>query len=187
MRYLLSFMAVLLFLGCTPKYRVVNSYIPPQNETAPTCLNTCQIKLDACKKSCKAKFDTCKVKAEVAAKENYKKKMVIYQAKLEQYARDMEMVELERSLYYDDFYYSGLGYYGGGFYRPHSLFWASPMPLFVPHRPIRPTIEKEIQNAQMQMCEIDCGCTQSYDNCFISCGGEIKSKKVCIKNCPSDR
>jgi len=185
MKYTFIMITALFFIGCSPKYRAIHEYKAPTSDEGKVCLVECQKKLATCKEICKANFETCKVKAEKAARESYEKKMKEYTIRLEQYASDIEMFELERSLYYDDFF--GYGYYGRGFYRPRHLFWASPMPLFVPKKPVKPSLEKEIQVAEMKMCQIDCGCTKSYDNCFIGCGGEVKTKEVCIENCPSER
>ncbi len=180
-------MSTLFFLGCTPKYKIVTEYVAPQTDMAKACLGKCQKEYGSCKEICKANFDICKVKAKAAAKESYEKKMKEYQIRLEQYVSDMDMYDLERSLYYDDFFLYDRAYYGGGFYYPHRMFWASPMPLFRPQRPHKPSLEAEIQIAQMKMCRIDCGCTKSYDSCFMGCGGVLKRDKVCIKNCPSER
>jgi hypothetical protein len=187
MKYFFIFMSALFFIGCSPKYRSVSQYTMPKSEAGKACLVECQKKQASCKEICKANFEICKVKAEKAAHESYEKKMHEYTIRLEQYASDVEMFELERSLYYDGFYGYGYGYYGRGFYNPRYMFWASPMPLFVPKKPVKPSLAAEIQAAEMKMCRIDCGCTKSYDDCFVGCGGEVKTKQVCIKNCPSER
>jgi hypothetical protein len=181
--------STLFFIGCSPKYRTIHQYKAPTSEAGKTALVECQKQKTTCKEICKANFDTCKVKAEEVAKKSYEKKMKEYAIKLEQYASDVEMFELERSLYYDDFfgYGYGCGYFGSGFYFPHRMFWASPMPLFVPKKPVKPNLEREIQAVQMKMCQIDCGCTKSYDECFTATGGTVSTKKICIENCPSDR
>jgi hypothetical protein len=193
MRYILIIIPVLFFLGCSPKYRSVNEYIPPKTEAGQMALSGCQQKLESCKSSCKANFDSCKVKAEAEARKSFDKKMHEYTIRLEQYASDMDMYELEMDLlYFDGFGYYGGGYgYGGlgyrGFYRPHGMFLMGPSPLFRPVRPRKPNLQAEIQAAQMQMCQIDCGCQKAYDSCFVSSGGELKVNQVCIKNCPSER
>jgi hypothetical protein len=80
------------------------------------------------------------------------------------------------------FGYGGYGYGGG--YHPHSMLMMHPMPLFRPVRPRKPNLNKEMQLAEMQMCQIDCGCTKTYDSCFVGCGGVVKTKRHCIENCP---
>jgi hypothetical protein len=98
----------------------------------------------------------------------------------------MQMYDLEMDLMYFDGFYGGFhpGFYG--FYRPNFLYMSS-FHTFRPQKPRKPTLQAEIEFAQSQTCQIDCGCTKVYDSCFTGCGGEIKVDKVCIENCPSDR
>ena len=193
MKYILIALTMLFFIGCSPKYRAVNEYIAPVSETGKVQLNDCQKTFSTCKEICKANFDICKVKAEKAAHESYDKKMIRYQAMLEQYANDMEMYELELDLMYFDGFGLGYGYGGFGYgygrygYSPFGGMMMGPRPLFRPHKPRKPSLEAEIREAEMSICQIDCGCTKSYDNCFLSVGGKINTKQVCIENCPSER
>jgi hypothetical protein len=187
MKYIFIVLSALFFLGCSPKYKVVNEYVSPKTESGKVCLGECQKQYGNCKEICKANFDICKVKADETAKANYESKMQQYLVLQERYIDDMEMYQLEIDLMYG---FNGFGYgYGYGYngYYPHSIFMMRPMPLFRPVRPRKPSLAQEIQLAEMKMCQIDCGCTKSYDNCFIGCGGEVKTSRHCIENCPSDR
>jgi len=191
MRYIFIVLSSLFFLGCSPKYKVVNEYVAPQTESGVACLSACQKQYGSCKEVCKANFEICKTKALSAAKANYKKKMHQYSVLLERYMDDMEMYQLEIDLmYFDGFVGYGYGYghgYGRYGYYPHSMFMMRPMPLFRPVRPLKPSLEREMQDAQTQMCQIDCGCTTTFDGCFTGCGGTLKTKRICIENCPNDR
>ncbi len=51
-----------------------------------------------------------------------------------------------------------------------------------PYRPIKPTLDAEIKEFQKN-CSRECGCTKSYDSCFVSCGGKLNYEKICVENC----
>ena len=190
MRYIFIIISSLFFLGCSPKYKVVNEYIAPQSEAGIVRLSECQKQYGSCKEVCKANFEICETKANAVAKENFENKMQQYSLALERYMDDMEMYQLEIDLmYFDGFGGYGYGMYGGygrygGFYHPRSMFMMGPMPLFRPVRPRKPNLNSEMKSAQMQMCQIDCGCTKTYDSCFIGSGGVLKTKRICVENCP---
>lgn len=178
MRVLILMIGVLFIVGCGPKYQMVNNYQSPTSEEGKACLIECDKVYASCKEICKANFEICKVKAHETAEAAYEEKIRFYHAKLERYANEMQMYELQRDLYYYDSYY---GYRGYGFYHPYRTFWMEPYPYFRPQKPIKPNLEEEKLKAEMQFCQVDCGCTKSYDNCFQQCGGVITQEKVLIK------
>ncbi len=182
MRTLLLFFALLFLSACAPKYKTVYSYIAPESADAQACVTRCKEQLAACRKVCEANYAICKEKAKKIAQKNYEAKLKRYQAALEQYTRDLERYNLRRDLFfYDDFCYFGrCGYYGpfGG-----RLLWGPP-PVYTLRRPVKPSLQQEILDAELKHCRIDCGCMQSYDTCFEACGGKVVKKEVCIENCP---
>ncbi len=188
MKYIVLIIGMLLFTACSPKYKIVKEYHPPKT-TATTpqtsiCLGTCQTKRQACKSSCKSAFNTCKIKADQIAKERYTKQMQYYTQALERYVNDVNIqMQFSAFDYYSDSFY--LPYARGPFYgHANSLFWYDPMPIYsYGPRPQRPSLKQEIRKAQAEFCDLDCGCTQQFDDCYIGCGGEVTSKKVCIENC----
>ena len=188
MKYIFIAISTLFFIGCSPKYKVVNEYVMPQTESGKSCLSECQKQYGSCKEICKANFEICKTKAHIQAQENFERKMHKYSILLESYLDDMEMYQLEVDLMYFDGFYGGYGRYGySGYYYPRRMFMMHPGSMYRPARPLKPSLTQEIQLAEMQMCQIDCGCTKTYDNCFVGCGGSVKAKQICIENCPSER
>lgn len=187
MKYIFIILISLFFLGCSPKYKIVNAYVAPQTESGKACLVECQKQYGSCKEVCKANFEICQTKAHATAKENYDRKMQRYSILLERYLDDMEMYQLEIDLMYFDGFYGGYGRYGYSGYYPHRMFMMYPMPVYRPARPYKPSLAKEIQLAEAKMCQIDCGCTTTFDDCFVGCGGTVKTDRICIENCPSDR
>lgn len=186
MQYIFIFISTLFFLGCSPKYKTVSEYIVPSSEAGKACLAECQKQYGSCKEICNANFDICKVKAYEVAQQNFDRKMQYYIAQLEQYATQMQMYELERELYYFDGFY-GHGFRYPGYYYPHRMFFGYSFSMIRPLKPIRPTLEHEIRLAEQQMCKIDCGCTKTYNECYVRCGGVIKKTEVCTKNCPDEK
>jgi hypothetical protein len=184
----------MLFLSaCSPKYKIVKEYHPPKISQDATntsiCLGNCEVKRTACKHACESAFQSCQVKAHRIANQRYAQKMQAYTAKLERYVDEVQMNNLNMQFYHFD-------YYGYPFYRPrygygpyggyaNSLFWYDPMPIYhYAPKPIKPSLEQEKLKAEAEFCDLDCGCTQKFDDCYIGCGGEVVSKKVCIENCP---
>ena len=190
MKYILLIASMLFLSACSPKYKVVKEYHPPkisQNATSTSiCLGNCEVKRTACKRTCESAFTSCQVKAHRIANQRYAKKMQAYTAKLENYVDEMQMNNF--NMRFDYFGYPfyrpryGYGPYGG---YANSLFWYDPMPMYrhVP-KPHKPSLEQEKLKAETEFCDLDCACTQKFDDCYIGCGGEIASKKICIENCP---
>ena len=185
MKYLLLFSTLLIFSACTSKYKTLYTYSQPVLQTQKDCIETCAQKRTICRSICKSNFDICRLKAVKIAKKQYQKKLQNYYKALETYANQAQMNNLENELYfYNDFYYPGRGY---GYWGPFGPYWAwNPRPMYTIQKPVKPSLQQEIQRVELQECQIDCKCQTSYDKCFTSCGGKITSKKICIQNCPHE-
>ncbi len=189
MRYLLIFLLI-FFTACSAKYKVVKEYTPPQTEgeADKICISLCQTKQTACQTKCRSEFETCKIEADKIAEKNYEDAVKLYTTQLEAYVNNMSNINI--SYMYDPFFYdpyynhesiflSGYPYHYGPY--PKTIFHQSaPMQ----RKPRKPSLEREKLKSQMKLCNIDCGCKNSYDGCFRGCGGIISHKKICIENCP---
>ena len=51
-----------------------------------------------------------------------------------------------------------------------------------PIKPYKPRLQDEIAHAQ-KLCSLDCKCKDRYNLCYVSCGGTIDTRKICIENC----
>ncbi len=182
MRYIIV-LFFLLLLGCSPKYKSVSEHLLPPTIEGKECVSKCQEEYSSCKKICEANFDICKDRALKVAKERYDQKMQEYVALLEEYSYRLRAYDFERSFFYFDGFW-GYGY--SRFYYPRYMFWIDYPILTIP-RPVKPKLSIEIKRAQKELCDLDCGCSKSYDKCFIECGGTVKESEVCIKNCPDDK
>ena len=191
MKYIILTISLLILSACSPKYKIVKEYHAPKisNSTqTPICLGVCETNRNACKQTCDANFSSCQVKAHRIAQERYNAQMQRYTAQLERYVNEMQLDHFNAYFYHFDYY--GYPYYrsrygnGYGGYG-HSLFWYDPMPFYsYAPKPKKPSLKIEQLKAEEEFCDKECACTQKFDNCYIGCGGEIVSKKVCIENCP---
>jgi len=190
MKYLILVCSLLFLSACSPKYKVVKEYHPPkiaQSSEATICTGLCESKRSACKQKCESAFSSCQVKAHRIAKQRYAAKMQAYTNQLENYVDDMDARNFDMNFSY-------FGYYGYPYYYPryggyaNSLFWYDPMPYYYHtnyrSKPQKPSLAQEKLKAEAEVCDLDCGCTQSFDSCYIGCGGQVVSKKICIENCP---
>ncbi len=184
MKYFFILITVIFISGCSPKYKIATDYIPPTSADAPVCLQSCEAKLKTCQSECQAKFEPCKLKANAHAKKVYNQKMANYVKELENYADVVEDYEFRMEMRY--MRYGLYDYPFGPFYGVYDPFYIDPFPYYGHNtrKPRKPSLEAEELKAQAQMCNIDCGCSLSYDTCYKGCGGKIISKKICIENCP---
>jgi len=190
MKYVILVCSMLFLSACSPKYKVVKEYHPPKilnSSEASICVGVCESTRSACKATCEAAFSSCQVKAHRIAKQRYAVKMQQYTNQLENYVDDMYMGSYDMRFYHFDYY--GYPYYYpryGGY--ANSLFWYDPMPYYhyssYQNKPKKPSLAQEKLKAEAEVCDLDCGCTQRFDNCYIGCGGKVESKKICIENCP---
>ncbi len=188
MRSVILFFIVLFLSACSPKYKVVKEYVAPMDsEALAVAKAVCAQKRESCKAKCQTAFQSCQPKAWKIAQKRYDEKMKLYVKELESYTGALRRAQFERDFYYmsgfyDDFCFaSPYHHYRGCGYRP---FWYDPYPLYIGRPPQKPSLEVERLKAESEMCKLDCGCESLYDECFVAHGGVIKTKKVCIENCP---
>ncbi len=190
MKYLLAFFLI-LFSGCSAKYKVVKEYnLPQDSENSKICIGLCQTKKIDCQTKCKSEFDICKIEANKVAQKNYEDEVKLYTAKLESYVNDMSSINV--NYIYDPFFYDPY-YYNQSIFLSGYPYYYAPYPRAIFHqsapmraKPRKPSLEREQLKAQMKLCNIDCGCNNNYDDCFRGCGGVISHKKICIENCPNE-
>jgi len=181
MKKILLIPILFLFVACVPRYKIVKEYYPPKESSS---LDSCKLKEQSCQDRCKANFDRCKIKADKEAEKLYKQKMKEYVNELEVYANLVDRYNFDREFdYYDPFFYGSRYCMVDPFFR--RPLWHEPM-FYLPNRPVKPSLEQEKLKSESKMCQLDCGCHDLYDECFLSFGGVIKNKKICIKNCPNE-
>ena len=192
MRYMILIFWIVFLSACSPKYKTVKEYMAPKvaNENSSVCLGLCQNKKSSCKSKCKRAFDSCKIKAHKTADKRYKEKMDGYVKALEDYAQRAQQNDFDLNFAYIGPigypYYNRSPYYRDRFFMD-SMFWYEPRFNYLGAKPKKPSLEAETLKAESEICDLDCGCSDGFDECFIGCGGSILNKKVCIENCPDER
>jgi len=186
----------LLFLSSCSVYKVTHDFTPPKSKTGLGCLTKCQSQLKQCNTSCNQQYKQCGVKAGQTAKKRLPGLLAAYPRQLEawlnareEYRRELDWYEFRRDLAESrrDRYLDRCEKAGEKrracfkAYRGHSF--AHSRPRFNQPRPIRSTLASEINLIRKESCTTDCACNSSYRSCYTSCGGEVKSKKVCVRNC----
>lgn len=195
---------LIVFIGsilssCSPVYKVAHDYTPPKSQKGLVCLKGCESKRSQCNLQCDRNYSQCSIKAERQAKKNLPALLQAYPEKLEiwldardAYLRDLDWYEFQLDIYesrrarYIDRCIDG----GKKKYSCHRSFHRLHRPLihdrpyFDIPRPRKPTLASEAARIRKLNCNEDCGCDSKYRLCYTSCGGVVKSKKICIKNCP---
>ena len=195
---------LIVFIGsilssCSPVYKVAHDYTPPKSQKGLVCLKGCESKLSQCNLQCDRNYSQCSAKAEQQAKKNltgllqaYPKKLEIWLDAQDAYLRDLDWYEFQldiaesrRLRYIDRCLANGKTKNSchrsyRGLYRP----LIHDRPYFDILRPRKPTLASETARIRKLSCTKDCGCDSKYRLCYSSCGGVVKTKKICIKNCP---
>lgn len=186
----------LLILSCSPTYKIGYDFTPPSSKRGLTCISGCQSTLKQCNLQCNNQYRQCSVRAEQLAKKQlpallqaYPQELEIwlnerarYERELDWYQFRVDMAEARYDRYLDrclargkkkhtcrnSFSYLNLPYDKPSFNIP---------------RPKKPTLSSLTAKIRKSSCSLNCGCQSDYRLCYTSCGGIVKSKKICIKNC----
>jgi len=188
----------LIVSSCGPVYKVAHDYKPPSSTRGLQCIQGCQSRLNQCNQQCSSRYNQCAIRAEQQAKkllpgllQAYPQELELWLNAKEKYQRDLDWYEYRRDLaearrdqYLAHCLNKGkkrkacMGSYG----RLYGSFPYS-RPTFNIPRPKKPTLATEAAKLRQLNCDKECGCESKYRLCYASCGGTVKSKKVCIKNC----
>jgi len=204
---------VMLLTACSPRYIVKTHYSKPLNKEGNNCIQRCEHIRDHCQQNCNHQYNRCQINAKQEAKENFVHVMREYDLDMRDYYHEMDRYHYEfdrweynrdrlqddyrdaqrdcarikSSNYKKDHSKSDLkkrNYLCKKsdeldkklYHHTHSLRPTEPI------RPDKPTLSEEIAKFQEQ-CTRQCGCTKSYDRCFVSCGGKLYYEKICVENC----
>jgi len=201
-RMLLTACALGLLGGCaSPQYRTVYQYQPPAQMTAmaENCLNQCQQRQVLCESDCAVRTRECVQQAEqrarleyAIAEENYEQDYRRWQIedrlyRVERLLRDqhkshlkqrwLDAVERCRVEKNPPGACTEMGHY------KYELDHYERHYDYRPDAPERPSLERLTARAA-QACAGDCGCTESFNRCYATCGGRVQAQQQCIANCP---
>lgn len=73
-----------------------------------------------------------------------------------------------------------------GMYEDRLARLASPEPPLEPEAVTLTSLTEKLQAERCQVdcaCNLACGCDSQHEACFLGCGGELRQRRVCVKNC----
>lgn len=195
----LLIISVAVFLSsCGPVYKIGHDLTPPTSKSGLACVSGCQSKLQQCNVGCARQFKQCGFEAELKAKrllpellKEYPQQLEIWLNEREAYRRELDFYEFRRDMAeaHRDLHYSRCKNSGKKKGHCKKSYIAHPFmdldrPYFNQARPVKPTVELEAARIKKATCSNNCACDSHHRACFSSCGGVVKSKKICIRNCP---
>jgi hypothetical protein len=159
----------------------------------------CQSKLQQCNVGCARQFKQCGFESELKAKrllpellKEYPQQLESWLDEREAYRRELDFYEFRRDLAetHRDLHFSSCKKSGKKKSSCANSYVGHPFsdldrPYFNKVRPVKPTVEREAARIKKASCSNNCACDSHYRACFSSCGGVVKSKKICIRNCPN--
>lgn len=195
-KYILILLALFL-VGCSPKYVVKKQYIAPKDKSFAGCVKTCEIEKKVCDQDCKNQYDTCLNNAYSRSKDISNIEFVKYNEYYEEYLlklRDYKSYRYRFDKNYlmikDDYkYFHKQCVKTKEYYACHrktelknKMIKMRHNRMVHPQEPLKPSFQAILKD-QQSFCKSDCGCSDSFDRCYINCGGEIVPYKFCVKNC----
>lgn len=194
----LGLIGTFIFLvGCGPRYVIKNQYIPPAASGASACLNNCSYMRQSCQDQCQRSYQYCLDDAYMKAKAIEIDEQRAYDFAYSRYVMDMSHYRMRLHAWereYND-YNRDLSHYQSQCERDKDAYACKQRDELrnrmnrlkrsrpsKPWMPVRPSFEQILVN-QQSFCTTDCGCDQTYDNCFVGCGGQVIPHKICVDNC----
>ncbi len=188
---------IFVFSGCGPRYVIKNQYIPPQQAGAQKCLDNCAFVRQNCQAKCQQSYQYCLDDAYAKAKAVEIEELRAYDMAYMRYQMDFSHFQHRLHAWERDYhdYSRDLAHFQNRCEREkdaqackrrdeirsymNRLKRDRPRE---PYVPVRPTFEQILVN-QQSFCTTNCGCEQTYDNCFTGCGGTVIPHKICVENC----
>jgi hypothetical protein len=198
MKLIIISLLTLLLGSCSPVYIVDHDLEPPKTANGLSCLKGCQSQLNQCDLQCNTEFSRCSIKAKQQAKKllpgllkAYPNQLQLWRSARSQYRRDLDWYEFQsridysrRQSYLRHCIKQGKNKHSCRNRYGHNSHYYYDRPSFNILRPVQPTLASETTKLVKTSCHKECSCKSKYRLCYTSCGGVVKSKKICIKNCP---
>ncbi|MFN2381189.1 MAG: hypothetical protein ABR561_01385 [Guyparkeria sp.] len=174
--------AAVLLAGCAaPRYATEVRYLPPTSEAGLSCLQGCQIDMQACQADCQSRRQSCIAGIGPQVDDAFEQALRQYEAERRVYMRERQSYQLDHAmrfgLYRDPFYFG----YPASFWYTDRFYDDPPVP---PAAPSRESVRAEVIDRE---CNIDCGCQGAFDQCYIGCGGQVERRMVCLENCDGEK
>lgn len=177
---------------------IAYDFTPPQTKQGLACIQQNQTQLNQCNNRCYYQYQSClKISQNDARKElpsllkEYPLRLESWLNEREQFRRDLDLYELrmELALSRRESYLGRCmkeGTKKSKCTSRHAYINLMPSinrPHFSKGRPVKPTLSNVTTRARAQNCSQSCGCQANFRLSYASCGGAVKSKRVCITNC----
>jgi len=196
MKRLIVFLLPLFFFSCGgPEFVVKYKYVPPKDSRE--CLKGCKEKLNSCLSSCSKRREVCLEKVRREAEKIYEKQLKVYSQKMASYSKALREYqnlliswnEKFTSLYKDYRYFKSVCKKTKDYLacerKDELKSLLEDLNENKPKNPVKPASPDfdAIYYRLSSSCPTDCGCKDSYNACFLSCGGKLVPYKFCVKNC----
>ncbi|HIP30226.1 MAG TPA: hypothetical protein EYG93_00375 [Sulfurospirillum arcachonense] len=195
-KYILVLVSIFL-VGCSPVYVTKNQYIAPRDKSFSQCVGNCEEKKITCDKECNNNYQVCIRDGFYRAQDISDSKFAKYDVDYEDYLielRDFKYYKYEFDKNYikiqnDYSYFSKECNSKKKNYAcsrkielKNALHVMKRDRLKRPKEPRKPNFDA-IFKRQQKLCKRNCGCSKSFDICYVGCGGEVIPYRLCIKNC----
>ena len=180
--------------ACSPRYKIIHDYIPPANDSGLACLQQhCHKDNLHCHSECQKNYNQCLNSQDKGVRKDFNLVLDKYYTNLELYQSDLELFyEKEKSFHSEtkllehkkDQFLKKCKL-DNEFCSEHKKYLKKLKNLhqpYMPKKPDKPNLLEEISKAQ-QSCHSDCQCQDKYNTCYISCGGVVNTRKICLENC----
>lgn len=188
---------LLLFTGCGPRYIIKNQYIPPVGGISKGCLDNCSSIRNSCQVQCQRQHQYCLDDAYGRAKAVEQDELRAYDMAYSRYLMDFSHFKNDFHNWERDYndYSRDYDHYRYQCEREKDRYACEKRDEIAnrlkhlkkdkprePWVPVKPSFE-QILVTQQSACNTSCGCDESYDGCFVGCGGQVIPQKICVENC----
>lgn len=195
-KYILIVFTIFL-VGCSPKYVVKNEYVPLATEKFNVCVNQCEIQKTDCDNNCVVQYEKCIANAYVRAKDIVSIEMIKYSRDYDSYLLAMRdyrhyKYKFDRQYIKTNKDYDYFTHECKNKKDKYACKRKQELNILIrdmnrnklrqPRSPRKPSFN-QILNEQQSYCKKDCGCSSTFDRCYVGCGGEVIPYRLCVENC----
>jgi len=197
LKALLLLVYVPLLSTCST-YKIAYDYTPPNTKQGLACIQNSHSLLSQCNNRCYHQYQNCLKRSQNEAQKalpvllrDYPNQLEVWLNAKEQHRRELDWYEMRMDLAESrrENYLNACvskGKKKSKCRQSHgytSLMINLNRPDFAMSRPVKPTLTSVTARYRKESCSQKCGCQSNYRLSYAGCGGVVKSKKVCIKNC----
>ncbi len=187
-------LSILLISACAPRYKIIHDYIPPASNSGLNCLkHKCHKQNLHCQKQCQIQQLNCQIIQEQNAKRDYSQMLMVYYSELELFETRLDMFYRDQEHYRHKkkrlehkkkhaFEQCKIEKNNCSEYKYFKKKLKKLNKPYKPNKPYIKTLQQTITEYQ-QSCADDCQCNEYFNQCYVSCGGYVNTRKICIDYC----